>query len=92
MRLNCEAILNGGFQFSSWISDLPYIHDVNSSSHSISVNISNFGRLGTTFIQPTQISIPTELCAPLYALIPGFFVPSIITWLNDRRTYAHNNR
>jgi YVTN family beta-propeller protein len=50
---------------------------------------SNYGNLTANFIQPNQVTIPTEFWAPLYALIPGFFVPSIITWLNGRRQRKH---
>jgi hypothetical protein len=44
-------------------------------------NIQNFTLLPITVIQPlppTQISIPPEFWTPIYGLIQGFFIPSIV--------------
>jgi hypothetical protein len=49
------------------------------------IRAQNIRQIKVNFIIPSQISIPTEFWAPLYGLIPGFFVPSIISYLNGRR-------
>ena len=45
--------------------------------------VSKYGTLTANFI--TASSIPPEFWAPIYGLIPGFFIPSAISWLNGRR-------
>jgi hypothetical protein len=39
--------------------------------------------------EPDDCRIPTEFWAPLYAFIPGFFIPSIISYLSSRRQRKH---
>jgi hypothetical protein len=51
--------------------------------------VTRYGTLTAIFTQQTPITIPAAFWAPLYALIPGFFVPSIIGWLNGRRQRGH---
>jgi YVTN family beta-propeller protein len=58
---------------------------VNQNENSITLKVSKYGSFVANFNNPIQLSIPTEFWAPLYALIPGFFIPSIISWLNGRR-------
>ena len=40
----------------------------------------------------TPITIPPAFWAPLYGIIPGFFIPSIIHWLNHRRQRGYLNK
>lgn len=47
--------------------------------------VTRYGKLTASFIQQTPITIPPAFWAPLYGIIPGFFIPSIILWLNNRR-------
>jgi YVTN family beta-propeller protein len=47
--------------------------------------LSHYGNLTANFIQPNQVSLPPEFWTPLYGLIPGFFIPSVISWLNGKR-------
>ena len=79
-RIECDAKASSGYQFSSWAGDYGA-----SSSHIESLDTTGYGELEAKFVIPFQVNIPSEFWAPLYALIPGFFIPSIIKYLNDRR-------
>lgn len=57
----------------------------NQNENSAALKVSDYGTFTANFNNPALISIPTEFWAPLYALIPGFFIPSIISWFNGRR-------
>lgn len=62
------------------------------NSHIDSLDRTRYGELGANFVVASQINIPSEFWAPLYALIPGFFVPSIIKYLNGRRQRGYLKR
>lgn len=47
------------------------------------VTVSKFGTLTANFINQTPIS--PEFWTPIYGLIPGFFIPSIISWIIGKR-------
>jgi YVTN family beta-propeller protein len=59
----------------------------NSGFSTTSFRVSKYGGLTANFI--SSVSIPAEFWAPLYALIPGFFIPSVISWLNGKRQRKH---
>jgi YVTN family beta-propeller protein len=65
------------YLFGSWFND-----ETNTKS---TFKVSKYGTLNINFISPIPVSIPPEFWTPFYGLIPGFFVPSIISWLNGRR-------
>jgi YVTN family beta-propeller protein len=81
--LKCEARPNTGFIFGAWSGDLASSNSNNNPV--IQFPVTSYGKLTASFIQQTPVTIPPAFWAPLYALIPGFFVPSIIHWLNTRR-------
>jgi len=81
--LNCEARPNTGFTFGAWSGDLASFSSNNNPM--IQFPVTRYGKLTAIFIQQTPVTIPPAFWAPLYALIPGFFIPSIIHWLNGRR-------
>jgi YVTN family beta-propeller protein len=70
---------SGFFGFRSATSDLS----------AVNFTLSKYGSLNANFVQPIQVSIPPEFWTPFYALIPGLFIPSIISWLNGRRQRKH---
>jgi YVTN family beta-propeller protein len=70
------------YLFGSWFNS-------NDNDAKTTVAVSKYGILSANFIEPTQVSIPPEFWAPLYGLIPGFFIPSIISWLNGKRQRTH---
>lgn len=72
--IECDAKANSGYEFSSWSGD----YDINScSNHIDSLDLIKYGEVNANFVVPSQINIPSEF--------PGFFVPSIIKYLNCRR-------
>jgi hypothetical protein len=81
--LECEAKANDGFTFSSWSGD--YLPSSNLNTPTTTFKVSKYGTLSANFIQSSTVSVPPEFWTPLYGLIPGFFIPSIISWLNGRR-------
>jgi YVTN family beta-propeller protein len=86
--LKCQPKANEGFTFSSWTSDL-ILNDTKTrssifdSTPTTGVIVSKFGTLTANFVPQAPIS--PEFWAPLYGLIPGFFIPSIISWFIDKR-------
>jgi len=88
--LDCEARPNTGFTFGAWSGDLASFNS--NDSPIIQFPVTRYGSLTAIFTQQTPVTIPAAFWAPLYALIPGFFVPSIIRWLNDRRQRGHLNK
>ena len=85
--LECEAKANDGFTFSSWSGD--YLPSSNLNTPLTTFKVSKYGTLSANFIQSSTVSIPPEFWTPLYGLIPGFFIPSIISWLNGRMGSSH---
>jgi YVTN family beta-propeller protein len=85
--LNCEARANTGFTFGAWSGDLASFNSNNNPV--IQFPVTRYGKLTAIFTPQTSVTIPPAFWAPLYALIPSFFVPSIIRWLNDRRQRGH---
>jgi YVTN family beta-propeller protein len=81
--LKCEARPNTGFIFGAWSGDLASFNSNNNPV--IQFPVTGYGKLTANFIQQTPVTIPPAFWVPLYALVPGFFVPSIIHWLNTRR-------
>ena len=81
--LKCEARPNTGFTFGAWSGDLASFNSTNNPI--VQFPVTGYGKLTAIFIQQTPVTIPPAFWAPLYALIPGFFIPSIIHWLNNRR-------
>jgi hypothetical protein len=80
----CRANPNQGFVFSSWSGD--FVSEANRNTDVAVFDISKYGRITANFIEPPpQVSIPAEFWAPFYAVIPGFFIPSIWNSLNGRR-------
>jgi len=59
-----------------------YNHNTNDIPSTTFV-VSKYGTLAANFINAS--SIPPEFWAPIYGLIPGFFIPSAISWLNGKR-------
>ena len=88
--LNCEARPNTGFTFGAWSGDLASFNSNNNPV--IQFPVTRYGTLTAIFTQQTPITIPAAFWAPLYALIPGFFIPSIIRWLHGRRQRGHLNK
>ncbi len=85
--LKCEARPNTGFTFGAWTGDLASFDSNNNPV--IQFPVTRYGKLTASFIQQTPITIPPAFWAPLYGIIPGFFVPSIIHWFNNRRQRRH---
>lgn len=81
--LKCEARPNTGFTFGVWSGDLASFNSNNNPM--IQFPVTRYGKITASFIQQTPVTIPPTFWVPLYALIPGFFTPSIIHWLNHRR-------
>jgi len=76
--LKCEARPNTGFTFGAWTGDLASFDSNNNPV--IQFPVTRYGKLTASFIQQTPITIPPAFWAPLYGIIPGFFIPSIIHW------------
>lgn len=86
----CEAVPNPGFTFSSWSSDL-----LSNSSNSLSgvANPNNnstiqfipshYGKLTANFITYAPFSLPPAFWAAVSAIITSFFIPSIVSWVNN---------
>lgn len=87
--LKCEARPNTGFTFGAWSGDLV---SLNSTNNPIQFAVTRYGILTANFIQQTPVTIPPAFWIPLYGLIPGFFIPSIIQWLNNRRQRNYLNK
>jgi YVTN family beta-propeller protein len=68
--LECEAIANSGFAFSSWSGGLS--SNLNNSPET-KFTVTKYGTLTANFITPVQVSIPTE------ALL-GIIVSPIVGW------------
>jgi DNA-binding beta-propeller fold protein YncE len=90
--LNCEASANNGFQFSSWAGDLlgnQASTSLKNGNATIATKASHFGTLMANFVTPIQISLPIEIWAPLYGIIPaviaGTLIPRIMDWHTLRR-------
>jgi YVTN family beta-propeller protein len=95
--MKCEAKAGSGFTFNSWFGSTPsYL--INSSRIFNSIfdyfaqndakrqfKFREYGVLTANFISAPQFPIPEEYLIPLYGVIPGFFIPSIIRWLNGKR-------
>jgi hypothetical protein len=90
MMLNCDARPNTGFTFSAWSGDLASFNSNNNPV--IQFPVTRYGKLTAIFIQQTPVTLPPQFWTPLYGLIPGFFIPSIIRWLNNRRQRGHLNK
>ena len=88
--LNCDARPNTGFTFSAWSGDLASFNSNNNPV--IQFPVTRYGKLTAIFIQQTPVTLPPQFWTPLYGLIPGFFIPSIIRWLNNRRQRGHLNK
>jgi len=88
--LKCEARPNTGFTFGAWTGDLASFDSNNNPV--IQFPVTRYGKLTASFIQMTPITIPPAFWAPLYGIIPGFFIPSIIHWLNHRRQRGYLNK
>jgi YVTN family beta-propeller protein len=86
--VKCEARPNSGYSFSSWSGDLIS----NSSNNMMDFAASGYGTLYANFVEPVNITVPPEFWAPFYAIIPGFFIPSLITWFNGRRQRGYLSR
>ena len=72
------------YLFGSLSSDTNDTHTDNIYNNPFTeFRVSQYGSLNANFI--TSTSIPAEFWTPLYALIPGFLIPSIIAWLAGRR-------
>jgi YVTN family beta-propeller protein len=72
------------YLFGSLSSDTNDTHTDNIYNNPFTeFRVSQYGSLNANFI--TSTSIPAEFWTPLYGLIPGFFIPSIIAWLAGRR-------
>jgi YVTN family beta-propeller protein len=84
--LECRAKANSGFAFSSWSGSLASSPNNNDLT---SLKISEYGTLNANFIEPVQLSIPPEFWTPLYGIIPGFLIPSIVRWFNGYRQRKH---
>lgn len=52
--------------------------------HGTKLTVTKFGTFTANF-RELPASIPSEYWIPLYGLIPGFFIPSIIKWLSGKR-------
>lgn len=74
-ELTCHAILNPGYEFSLWSSDLTPSNSSNSAD--ISFKVSHYGYLTANFRQASTVTIPTDL---LYGVILGPTVGSITAW------------
>jgi Divergent InlB B-repeat domain len=75
-ELTCHAILNPGYEFSLWSSDLTPSNSPNSADNSFKV--SHYGYLTANFRQASTVTIPTDL---LYGVILGPTIGSITAWL-----------
>jgi YVTN family beta-propeller protein len=83
--LKCEARPNTGFIFGAWSGDLASLISNSNNNPVVQFPVTRYGYITGIFIQQTPITIPPQFWTPLYGVIPGFFIPSIIGWLNNRR-------
>jgi YVTN family beta-propeller protein len=86
--INCKAITNAGFLFSSWTSNF----SPNSNNTETTFTASDFGNITAYFIMP--VSIPKQLwegfssnllpiiILPMVGAIAAWLIPSIAGWIN----------
>jgi YVTN family beta-propeller protein len=87
-HLQCQAIPNKVYRFSSWSGNLASASN-NTDTDIMSLKVLGYGTLTANFVVPASISIPQQYLLPLYGLIPSFLIPSFAAWLNARRRSKH---
>jgi YVTN family beta-propeller protein len=92
--LDCRAVPNEGFSFSSWSGDLTSVPIPSSRT---TFEVSKFGNITANFILPTQFILPKEywdqlsvlLLSVIIPAIAGWSIPAIAGWLNGKRQRKH---
>jgi YVTN family beta-propeller protein len=88
--LDCLAVPNAGFSFSSWSGDLT-IRPITSSQTTFEV--SKFGNVTANYIVPIEFTLPREywdqlsviLLSVIIPAIASWSIPAIAGWLNAKR-------
>jgi YVTN family beta-propeller protein len=80
-ELNCKAIPNGGYTFSTWSSDI----SGNLNDDVQSFDVSSYEKLTANFIIPFTFSIPKEYLLGFFGVIPTSLIfPPIIRYFISR--------
>jgi hypothetical protein len=72
------------YLFGSWFNS-----ENNNNTTKTTFTVSKYGTLTANFINSTPVLIDPNFWTPFYGLIPGLFIPSIISWLNGKRQRRH---
>jgi YVTN family beta-propeller protein len=92
--LDCLAVPNAGFSFSSWSGDLT-LRPIPSSQTTFKV--SEFGNVTANFIIPIEFTLPKEywdqlsviLLSIIIPALVGWSIPAIAGWVNGKRQRRH---
>jgi DNA-binding beta-propeller fold protein YncE len=92
LDLNISPSISSVFEFIDYsLFGNNYANSSMHNAHDYSTNdipsttfvISRYGKLTANFVRSS--SVPAEFWTPIYGLIPGFFIPSTMSWLNGKR-------
>jgi YVTN family beta-propeller protein len=75
--LDCLAVPNAGFSFSSWSGDLT-LRPLPSSQTSFEVT--EFGNVTANFIIPIEFTLPKEYWDQLSVILLGIIIPAMVGW------------
>jgi YVTN family beta-propeller protein len=92
--LDCRAVPNEGFSFSSWSGDLTSKPIPLSQT---TFDVSKSGNVTANFVVPVEFTLPKEywdqltviLIGVIVPAIAGWSIPAIAGWLNGRRQRRH---
>lgn len=71
-------------QPASTLESIKDFFNIKSDEPEANLNLTKFGTFTANF-KELPAPFPSEYWIPLYGLIPGFFIPSIIKWLSGKR-------
>ena len=80
---NSSQIINVSRPASN-LESIRNFFNLQSSEPEAILNVTKFGTFTANF-RELPPPVPSEYWIPLYGLIPGFFIPSIIKWLSGKR-------
>jgi YVTN family beta-propeller protein len=92
--IDCLAVPNTGFSFSSWSGDLTSTPIPSSQT---TFKVSKFGNVTANFIIPIEFTVPKEywdqlsiiLVSVIIPAIASWSIPAIAGWLNGKRQREH---